>query len=60
MKEEEWSIRKMREQQSRSQTRNTYKQSESYELNTEHYLQSASSSSKFDNLIKRLQLLLEE
>lgn len=60
MKEEEWSIRKMRELQSKSQTRNTYKQSETFELNTEGYLPVRSSASRFDSLLKRLQLLLEE
>jgi hypothetical protein len=60
MKEEEWSIRKMRELQSKSQTRNTYKHSETFELNAEGYLPVRSSASRFDSLLKRLQLLLEE
>ena len=57
---EEWSIRKMREEQKKSLTRNTYKNSETYELNPRVQKAAKTSPSVLASFYERLQLFLEE
>jgi len=57
---EEWSIRKMREEQQKSLTRNTYKKSETYELNPKAHKAPKSSPSFLTAVYQRVQLFLEE
>lgn len=57
---EEWSIRKMREEQRKSQTRNTYKKSETFELNPKVQKAPKDSPSFLSAFYQRVQLFLEE
>jgi len=67
MNEESWSIRKMREEQKLSKTRNTYKQSTVYEVNKEPLEEGEQSIPRNGSLAEglkyfyqRIQLILEE
>jgi hypothetical protein len=57
---EEWSIRKMREEQKKSQTKNTYKKSETFELKPKVQKVRENSPSVLTSFYQRLQLFLEE
>lgn len=67
MNEESWSIRKMREQQKLSKTRNTYKQSTVYEINKEPLKEEKQSMPLYKYLTdglngfyQKIQVILEE
>ena len=60
MKEEVWSIRKMRELQKNSSTRNTYKQSEQTEYEKVNQVARKKEESGFGRFYQRLALFLEE
>ena len=60
MKEEAWSIRRMREERKHSSVRNTYKRVEDVELKTEKPLDSDQRGSTFDRFFKGLAQFLEE
>jgi hypothetical protein len=60
MKDEVWSIRKMREMQKQSKTRNTYKKSEVYELSPESIKTEKTPNKLFNTLFDGILMFLEE
>jgi len=60
MKDEFWSIRKMREDQKGSQSRNTYKEKVEERPIVIKHVQKQKEKPSFNQFIQRLQLFLEE